>query len=114
MNNLIICWHCKNSIETKDAYCRYCGKGQGQHVPFRYTHVGIILLSLLLGPLTLPFIWKSPKISKTSRVGYVLLNLLITSFMLILLFDMFRSINHQVKETMKIIEQTDVEIDKIQ
>jgi hypothetical protein len=111
MDTSITCWHCNGSIEANDAYCRFCGKGQGRSVPFWYTHCGIIVLTLLLGPLAMPFIWKSPKIGKKSRVGYILLNLLITFFMLSLVFSTYSTINRQVQETMKIIQQTGIGID---
>ena len=112
MDNLIKCWHCSGSIEAKDAYCRYCGKGQGQSVPFRYTHAGMIVFSLLVGPLTLPFIWKSPKIGKKGKIGYIMMNLLITLFMLSLVFGIYSSINRQVQETIKIIKQSGIGSDK--
>ena len=112
MDNLIKCWQCSGTIEAGDAYCRYCGKGQGQSVPFRYTHAGIIIFSLLIGPLTLPFIWKSPKIGREVRIAYILMNLLITFFMLSLVFGIYNSINRQVQETMKIIKQSGIGIDK--
>jgi len=106
MDHLIHCWNCSGTIEAGDAYCRYCGKGQGQSVPFRYTHAGIIVFSLLIGPLTLPFIWKSPKLSKKVRIGYLMMNLLITFFMLSMVFGIYGSVNRQVQETMKIINTT--------
>ncbi len=104
MDKIIKCWNCKSTIESKDSYCRYCGKGQGQTVPFQYTHIGIIILTLLLGPITLPFIWKSPIIDKKSRIVYIIINLIITLIMLSLFFDMYSNVNQQVKEIMKIIE----------
>jgi len=55
MDKLIQCWQCGCTIEAKDAYCRFCGKGQGQSVPFRYSHAGIIMFSLLIGPLMYAF-----------------------------------------------------------
>jgi hypothetical protein len=106
MDNLIRCWHCSGTIGAGDAYCRYCGKGQGQSVPFRYTHAGMIVMSLLIGPLALPFIWKSPEIGRNFRIAYIIINLLITFFMLSLVFGIYSSVNRQVQDTMKIIQQT--------
>jgi len=106
MDNLIKCWHCSGTIEAGDAYCRYCGKGQGQSVPFRYTRAGMIVFSLLIGPLTLPFIWKSPTIGRKVRIAYIMMNLLITFFMLSLVFGIYRSVNHQIQDTMKMINTT--------
>jgi hypothetical protein len=102
----IRCWHCGKNIETVDAYCRHCGKGQGNAVPFRYSHGGIILLTLLLGPVALPFILKSPRIGARIRTVYVALNVTITLLMIGSIFSIYNYINTQVRETMKIIEQT--------
>jgi hypothetical protein len=106
MDNKTPCWHCGCTIEAGDAYCHYCGRGQGLSVPFRYTHAGIIVFSLLIGPLTLPFIWKSPKLGKKARMVYLIMNLLITFFMLSMVVGIYGSVNRQVQETMKIINTT--------
>lgn len=106
------CWQCSHSIDAGDAYCRFCGRGQGPRIPFRYTHGGMIILSLLIGPLALPFILKSPKIGRKTRTVYVVLNLLLTLFMLILLIGTVNTVNRHIGETMKIIEQTGLGVDK--
>ena len=106
MDTLKQCWNCRGTIDANDAYCRHCGKGQGQSVPFRYTHAGMIVLSLLIGPLTLPYIWKSPIVGRNGRIAYLLANLLITFFMLSMVFGIYNSVNHQVQDTMKIINQS--------
>jgi len=74
----LICWDCEKSIEEADAYCRYCGKGQGGHIPWYYHPLGLTFLALFaLGPLTLPLIWKSPKLEARGRwVGTILLTAL--------------------------------------
>jgi hypothetical protein len=108
MNKLADCWHCNRSIEAEDAFCRFCGKRQGQTVPFRYTHAGIIILTLLVGPLALPFIWKSPIINKRVRVGYCVLNLLITVLIFWSAFGIYNRINREVGDTLKLIEQSGI------
>jgi hypothetical protein len=106
MDNSVTCWHCSKPIEANDAYCRYCGKGQGRYLPFRFTHYGIIVLTFLVGPFAIPFILKSPAIGAKSRIGYLALNLLITFFFVRLTVGTYSAINRQVNETMKIINQT--------
>jgi len=62
------CWNCKKEIDPADSYCRFCGKGQGRHVPLQYRPWVFTLLTLFaLGPLTLPYVWKSPFVSRTMR-----------------------------------------------
>lgn len=106
------CWYCKRGIDAGDAYCRFCGRGQGPKIPFRYTHGGMIILSLLIGPLALPFILKSPKIGREARAVYLVLNLLVTLLMLVLMFDTISSVNRQIGETVKIMRQMGIGIDK--
>jgi hypothetical protein len=108
MDATIKCRYCQRSIEAQDLYCRYCGKGQNTSIPFRYTHAGIIVFTLLFGPVALPFIWKSPKIGQKGRIVYLLINLLVTVCMISFLIGIYGSINRQMQETMKILEQTGI------
>ncbi len=60
----MICWNCKKEIEQKDAYCRYCGKGQGDNIPWYYTWLGIWILFFFIGPVNLWLLYRSPVITK--------------------------------------------------
>jgi hypothetical protein len=62
------------------------------------------MFSLLIGPLALPFIWKSPRIGKNWRVAYTLINLLITGIMISAVFGIYNDINRQMQETLKLLE----------
>lgn len=65
------CWDCGAEIDAGDAYCRRCGKGQGDFVPWQYKHWGVIALTLAgLGPLTLYYLWRSPVISRNAKMFY--------------------------------------------
>jgi hypothetical protein len=106
LNSPIQCRHCGKSIDAKDAFCRFCGKGQKQTIPFRYTHAGIIIFTLILGPIALPFIWKAPKMDTKIKAIYIAVNLVLTIIMLSSIFGIYNSINKQMQETLKMIEQT--------
>ena len=108
MEATIKCPYCSAPFDAGDNYCPRCGKAREAPVPFRYTHSGIILFTLLFGPVALPFIWKSPAIGQKSRVAVVLVNLLITAFMVSFLIGVYGNVSRQVRETMKIIEQTGI------
>lgn len=74
MTQAVPCWACGKEIDLSDSYCRHCGKGLGQHVPFYYSHFGIIVLTLCaLGPLTLWFVWRSPLLSRMAKWVYTVL-----------------------------------------
>jgi len=105
MQNLIQCWHCGGTIETQDKFCRHCGKGQSKYVPFRYTHAGIVLFSLIIGPLVLPFVWKSPVISQTAKIVYTVLNFLLLVLLVLAIIGIYTAINTQMQEQLKMFDQ---------
>ena len=105
MQQLIQCWFCRATIETQDRYCRFCGKGQQSKIPFRYTHWGIILSTLLVGPLALWFVFKSPLLSQKVRMIYLTLNILLTLFFIYSTVQITLAIYNQMMEQMKTIEQ---------
>jgi len=72
------CWKCKKDIGDFDNYCKYCGAGQGKHIPLYYRHIGIILLFFLIGPFNLYFVWFSPSLKKTAKWIYTIIFLLLT------------------------------------
>lgn len=73
------CWSCRAPIDQDDNYCRRCGMGQGGHVPWQYKHWGVAAVTLLgLGPFSLFYLWRSPVISRGSKVVYTLAILLAT------------------------------------
>lgn len=76
----MICWRCKSDIGEFDNYCKYCGAGQGAHLPFYYKNFGIIILFLCIGPFALWFVWKSPALTKTTRWVYTIIMLGLTYF----------------------------------
>ena len=85
----MICWKCKKDIGDFDNYCKYCGAGQGKHIPFYYKHFGIILIFFLIGPFNLYFVWRSPALKKPAKIIYTFIFLLLTiwaSYKIYLLF----------------------------
>jgi hypothetical protein len=76
-----VCWGCGEAVDPQDSYCRHCGKGQGERVPWQYSHWGIIVLTLAaLGPFSLYYLWRSPAISPQAKWGYTAAILLLTAF----------------------------------
>lgn len=100
------CRHCGKPIAPSDNFCRYCGKSPSTAVLFRYTHAGIILLTILLGPVALPFIIKSPVISRNVRIAYIAVNAAFSLFMIVSIFGIYQHTAEQVQETLKILDQT--------
>lgn len=62
------CWSCSWPLDAEDRFCRRCGMGQGKNVAWYYHPVAIALLTVFaLGPLTLPLIWKTPRLEARGR-----------------------------------------------
>ncbi len=74
----MICWKCQNDINEFDNYCKYCGAGQGKHIPMYYKHIGIILLFFIIGPFNLYFVWRSPALKKPAKIIYTIIFLALT------------------------------------
>ena len=77
----MICWKCKSDIGEFDNYCKYCGAGQGKHIPLYYNHIGIILLFFILGPFNLYFVWRSPSLKIVAKIIYTLIFLSLTAWL---------------------------------
>ena len=78
----IFCPRCQMQLDETDNYCRSCGKSLKPGHGFLFTHTGIILMALVLGPFALPFVWMSKVVSPIAKIIYTLL-LLVAGFYLI-------------------------------
>ncbi len=67
------CPSCRQPIDQTDCYCRYCGHTLQPRMGFWYSHVGILILTLLAGPFALICVWMSRKISTPSKWGWTAL-----------------------------------------
>lgn len=76
------CWSCARPLDAEDRFCRQCGMGQGKHVPWYYHPAAIAFLTVFaLGPLTLPLIWKTPRLETRGRWIMTSLTALFTGYM---------------------------------
>jgi hypothetical protein len=74
-----LCWSCSGRIDKADRYCRHCGAGQGEAIPWYYKPLGLAFLALFaLGPFVLPMVWKSPRLDKNAKLGATALVALFT------------------------------------
>ncbi len=64
---VVECWHCRRKIHDIDNYCRHCGKGQGSHIPWSYKPLGIVVMTLCLGPFALWYVWRSPALGRGTK-----------------------------------------------
>jgi|GEM_PF-6737932 len=76
------CAFCRKMVDKGDKFCRYCGKEVGK-VPFRFTHAGAAGMFLVIGPLNLFWIWRSPVMSRNTKIFYTFFYLSLTVMVLI-------------------------------
>ena len=94
---MIFCPRCHVQIRETDHYCYNCGKGLKRGYGFLYTHTGIILMALVLGPFALPFVWLSKKIGALSKIIYTLALLALGYY----IFITFKSAYVTLQDTLK-------------
>ena len=69
-------------MSANDAFCRHCGNKKGQGVAWYHQTWGIsILLFLVLGPLAIPLLWRSPVIPRQTKTLLTVLCIAVMSFL---------------------------------
>ena len=90
MSDILACPRCHNVVEQQDNYCRWCGRSLKPGRGFLYTHTGIIILALVLGPLALPAVWLSKVISTPAKWIYTLLLLTLGVYLVMAFYHAFQ------------------------
>ena len=62
------CTRCQQTIDETDCYCRHCGKALRPYMGFWYDHGGILLCTLIAGPLSLFPLWLSQKLNLKAKI----------------------------------------------
>ena len=89
-----VCWACAGIISPADNYCRFCGKGQGKHVPWYYKHWGIIVVTLFaMGPFSLVFVWRSPLLSRREKWVYTVVIVVLTWYIGLKVYSFWRMLS---------------------
>ena len=96
----LFCSRCHAEIRETDNYCHMCGKSLKPGHGFLFTHAGIILMALVLGPLALPFVWMSKVISTTAKISYTLALLVIGFYLVFTLWQAFSLMNDSLQMMM--------------
>ena len=89
----LFCSRCHAEIRETDNYCHACGKSLKPGRGFLFTHGGIILMALVLGPLALPFVWLSKVLSLSGKLIYTAVLLLLGTYMVYALWQAVNLIN---------------------
>ena len=83
------CKRCKQPIEELDCYCRHCGKPLRPFMGFWYDHGGILLCTLIAGPVSLLPLWLSRKLSITAKCAWSVGIGLFSAYLLYMLYQSY-------------------------
>lgn len=90
----VLCWACARVLDPFDRYCRHCGKGQGDYIPWYYSRWGIAVASLLgLGPFGVFLVWRSPRLPKEEKAVWTLALLALTAYVCWRLYQVVRMLD---------------------
>ncbi|HCC49368.1 MAG TPA: hypothetical protein DEQ38_14830 [Elusimicrobia bacterium] len=64
------CRACGTLLSPEDNYCRNCGKGRGGKAGWQYKPLGVIAMTLLVGPFSLFYVWRSQVISRGAKLAF--------------------------------------------
>ena len=81
----MLCPKCQKEIDNQDSYCKSCGAEVRTDKPTPWYFRGwfvILMAFVVLGPLAIPLLWKSPEFSKRAKI---ILTVVIIIYTLILL-----------------------------
>ena len=84
------CPRCHLLVDLGDCFCRHCGRSLKPGQGFLHSHTGIILMSLVLGPLALPFVWLSKRIHLTSKIIYTVVLTLLGIYIAIACYHIYQ------------------------
>ncbi len=104
---MMACGSCGRVISAGDAFCRYCGKPQGRKkkVAWYYEPVWILILGfVVVGPLVLPLVILSPKLSvpvkwviSIALLAYTFALVYVGWEMIVLVWNAYSQFNDQMR-----------------
>ena len=90
--NELRCPRCGLAHEENDNFCRRCGRSLKPGRGFMNSHVGIIVMALIVGPFALPWVWTSKRISVVSKWIYTIILLAIGYYLIIACWKIYQMI----------------------
>ncbi len=96
----ILCKRCQAEVRESDNYCHACGKNLKPGHGFLFTHPGIILMALILGPFALPFVWMSRVISPLAKIIYTVVLVLVGFYLVYSLMHIFTMMQQSMQMLM--------------
>lgn len=91
------CPKCNAVTEETDNFCRRCGRSLRPGTGFFYTHSGVIVLTLLLGPFALIPLWMSKLIGQTAKIIYTVVILAFTAYGALAFWRLYQLMNEMIQ-----------------
>ena len=86
----ILCNRCHLLVDAEDHFCRHCGKGLQAGYGFFYSHTGVILMAIVLGPFVLPWVWLSKQMGITAKIIYSVVLILLGAYIVWAFYTFFK------------------------
>ncbi|MCQ2410081.1 MAG: zinc ribbon domain-containing protein [Elusimicrobiaceae bacterium] len=86
------CPHCHRAVDPTDNFCRGCGRSLKPGHNFWYSHSGIILLTLVLGPFALPMVWLSKRISLAAKWIYSVVLVVLGFYFVLACYHIYQAV----------------------
>ena len=100
------CRKCSRAIEAADKFCPHCGHRQDPGDAWYYHPVWILVLAfIVLGPLALFLVWKSPKMGRTWKILMATLILVYTGYFGYLFYQLMSIELRQLNELGSMMRQ---------
>ena len=96
----LLCNRCHAEVRDSDNYCHACGKSLKPGRGFLFTHTGIILMALILGPFALPFVWLSKVLSPLAKLICTIVLLLVGFYLVYSLVHIFSLMQQSLNSLM--------------
>ncbi len=97
---MLFCPKCSQEIDERDNYCRRCGRALKPGTGFWYSHSGIILLMLVLGPFALIPLYMSKILSLRAKAIYCAVITLFTLYLGYVCWQIFTLTQQMLEATL--------------
>jgi hypothetical protein len=81
------CWACRAPVDEGDRHCRRCGKRLQVDNQWYFRPLWIVVMTLtVLGPFTLPLVWRSPGLTRRQQWGLTVFIVGVTLLVFVLMY----------------------------